>query len=312
MHPSEALSPRDIYGARVTASVLDLLLIGISAGPLPGASGWVFALGFSFVYLGVLQGITGWSLSKAMLGVRVVKVGTTDHANPVATAVRWLLAPLGIPVLTAISSAFNDRRRGVGDLVARTEVVGMAPATRWRTYAVIGYIALLSIFIAASSINTFLILAAIFGPMAIAGLVIVLGSRRMPGGTVWLVGLGFTFIGAALMSFQGLCKRGGGNCVDLSVAHKAIPAFIICIVAMVIVFTLRGTFAYVAVALLTAVAEIWMFTRLRKGEEMAFAAVLVLIFLVGALAGEVVRYMRRRAEERDAAAQAAVRAATPG
>src|SRR4051812_48634596 len=104
MHPSEALSPRDIYGGRVTAAFLDLVLVAVSAGPLPGTSGWLFALGFSFVYLGILQGITGWSLAKAMMGVRVVRAGTTSAPGPISTAIRWVLAPLGIPVITAFSS----------------------------------------------------------------------------------------------------------------------------------------------------------------------------------------------------------------
>jgi len=86
MHPSEALSPRDVFGARFTAAVLDLALVALAAGPLPGASGWIFALGFSFVYLGIVQGITGWSLAKAMLGARVVKMGTTTAAAASATS----------------------------------------------------------------------------------------------------------------------------------------------------------------------------------------------------------------------------------
>src|SRR5215213_6438008 len=98
MHPSDGLSPRDVFGARVTAAVLDLALVALSAGPLAGTSGSLFALGFSFVYLGIVQGFTGWSLAKAILGVRVVKAGTTGAPGPISGAIRWLLAPLGVPV----------------------------------------------------------------------------------------------------------------------------------------------------------------------------------------------------------------------
>jgi hypothetical protein len=304
MHPSEVLSPRDVFGSRVTAAVLDLALVAISAGPLPGSSGWLFALGFSFVYLGILQGITGWSLAKAFLGVRVVRAGTTNAPGPISTAIRWILAPLGIPVITALSSGFSDRRQGLGDRAGRTEVVGLAPETRPRIIAVIGYLALIELFIALSSFNTFLILTAIFAPMAIAGLVLVLGSRRMPGGVLWLAGLGFAFVAAALMSFQGLCKRGGGTCVDLDAAHKAIPALILLVIAIIVLFTARGVAAYIAIAVMVAVSEVWMFFRLRTGEDMAFGAYLMILFLIAQIASEVIRYGRRKAEERDAAAQA--------
>jgi hypothetical protein len=299
MHPSEALSPRDVFGARVTAAVLDLALVALAAGPLAGAAGWGFALAFSFVYLGVIQGFTGWSLSKAILGVRVVKVGTTAAGGPISGVIRWLLAPLGVPVVSAISSAFNDRRRGVGDIAGRTEVVGLAPAPRVRVLAAIGYIAAVGVFVAASTLNTFLIVFAIFLPMVIAGLVVVLGQRRMPGGVMWLAGLGFAFVAACLMSFQGLCKKGGGTCADLDFAHKAIPALVVLVIAIVVLFTLRGMVMYAAVAALTAIAEIWMFIRLRKDDDMAFGALLMLILLAAALLGEGIRISRKRAQDRD-------------
>jgi hypothetical protein len=294
MHPSEALSPRDVFGSRVFGYVMDLALIGASAGPLAGSTGWLFALVFSFVYLGIVQGITGWSLSKAMLGTKLVRAETTNAPGPVSSAIRWLLAPLGFPILTMVSSAFNDRRQGVGDLLARTEVIGLAPSPRARLLAAVAYIALIAIFIAASSFNTFLIVYAIFTPMLIAGVVVVLGGRRMEGGGLWLAGLGFAFVAAALLSAQGLCKKGEGICSDLSNAHKAIPALIILMIAIGILFTMRGLTMYVAVAALTAIAEIWMFLRLKSGEDMAFGAVLMLILLAAQLIGEGVKEMRRR------------------
>jgi RDD family len=309
MHPSEALSPRDIFGSRFTASFLDLALVAAAIGPLAGSGGLIFALAFSFLYLGIAQGLTGMTLAKALLGVRVVKAGTTQPAGLIAGVVRWLAAPLGIPLFTAIGAAFNDRRRGLGDYLARTEVIGLAPETRVRVLSVIGYLVVLEAFIAASSFNTFLILNAIFAPMVIAGLVVVLGSRRMPGGVMWLAALGFAFVPACLMSFQGLCDRGGGVCDDLSAAHKAIPALIALTIAIVIVFTVRGIVQYVAVAALTAASAIWMFFRLRDVEDMGFASLLLLILLALAVAGEGVRYAKRRAEERDAEAQAAAAAA---
>jgi hypothetical protein len=299
MHPSEALSPRDVFGARVTAAALDLGLVALAAGPLAGAAGWAFAGAFSLVYLGVIQGFTGWSLGKAILGARVVKVGTTQAAGPISGVVRWLLAPLGVPIISAISAGFNDRRRGVGDLAGRSEVIGLAPAPRARGLATVGYVVMLGVFIALSSFDTFLILSAIFLPMVVAGLVVVLGQRRMHGGTMWLAGLGFALVPACLMSFQGLCDRGGGVCADLDEAHKAIPVLVLLGIAIAVLFTLRGTVMYVAVAALTAIAEVWMFILLRNSDDMAFGSLLMLILLAAALAGEGVRIRRKRAQDRD-------------
>jgi hypothetical protein len=309
MHPSEALSPRDVYGSRVTAYVLDLALVAVSIGPLPGTSGWIFAGVFSLIYLGVLRGIFGWSLAGGLVGAKLVKAGTLDAPGPIAGVIRWVLAPLGIPVITTIASGFNDRRRGVGDLVAGTEVVGLAPAAKTRALCVIGYVALLSIFVAWSTFSTFVILAAIIVPMAIGGLVVVFGARRMQGGALWLAGLAFALVAAALMSFQGLCKHGGGTCADLSVAHKAIPALVLLAIAIVVLFTMRGVVQYWLVAGLTAVSEVWMFLRLREGEDMAFGAWLMLILLALGVVSEVARYRRRRAELEDEAAVGAAAAA---
>jgi uncharacterized RDD family membrane protein YckC len=311
MHPSEALSPRDVYGARVFAFVLDLFLVLVAAAPLAGGAGWAFALAFAFVYLGIAQGLTGWSLAKALLGIRVVRVGTTDPPGVVRGILRWVvgLVELPLPLVAGIISSLNERRHRAGDFAAGTEVVGLAPAPRVRLLAVVGYVLLLAIFVAASSFDTFLIIWAIFTPMVVAGVVVVLGQRRMKGGTLWLVGLGFALVGASLMSFQDLCKRGEGNCGDLALAHKAIPALVLLVIAIVVLFTLRGALAYVTVAVLVAVSEIWMFLRLRSGEDMAFGAVLMLILLAAQLIGEAVRQVRIRAEQRDAAAQAALPAA---
>jgi uncharacterized RDD family membrane protein YckC len=311
MHPSEALSPRDAFGSRVVAFLMDLLLICVSAGPLAGGAGWAFALGFSFLYLGVAQGFTGYTLAKALLGARTVRAGTLEAPGIGRGVLRWLLAPLGIPVLTTIFALTNDRRRGLGDRLAGTEVVGMAPDARWRLYAVLAYFVLISAFVAAASLDTFLIVWAIFLPMIIGGLVVVLGGRRLRETTIWLTGLAFAFVGAALMSFQDLCKRGEGRCEDLPAAHKAIPALIALSLAIAAVFLLRGPAARWVVIALTLLGEIWMFLRFRSGQEMVFAAVMLVLFIVAQIAWEVIRLARARDPDADEPSSAAA-AASPG
>ena len=304
MHPSEALSPRDAFGSRAFAFVLDFFLVLVAAGPVAGAAGFGFALGFSLLYLGIVQGITGWSLAKAVLGIRVVRAGTVDPPGLVRGLLRWIAAPLGISAIGAPVAAFNERRRSLGDTVARTEVVGLAPAPRVRAWSVVAYVLLLSAFLAFSTFDTFLILWAIFMPMVVAGLVIVFGLGRMKGGLLWLAGLGFALVASSLMVFQGLCERGGGVCVE-SQATEALPAFVLLLVAIGVLFLLPGAARYAIVAVLVAIAEVLMFIRLRDIEDMGFAALLMLILLGLALVVEAVRFSRARAETRDRAAQAA-------
>ncbi|HVL96316.1 MAG TPA: RDD family protein [Solirubrobacteraceae bacterium] len=308
MHPSEALAPRDVYGARVVAFVLDLLLVAVAAGPLAGAAGWLSALAFSLVYLGLAQGLTGYSFAKALVGIRVVKAGTVEPPGVVRGLVRWLLGVpelfLTLAIVAGVVSSSNERRRRLGDMAGRTEVVGLDPSPRMRLYAVGGYLLLLTLFIALSSFNTFLIVYAIFVPMVIAGLVLVLGQRRMPRARHWLAGLAFTLVPAAMMSMASLCHRGEGRCGDLAAHHKALPALIALLIAIGILFLARGAIAYAALALLVAAAEVWMFMRVRDVGEMGIAAVLLVVLLVAQVLIEVARVVRHRRAPDEAAAPA--------
>jgi hypothetical protein len=301
MHPSEALSPSDAFGARTVAVVLDLGLCAVAAGPLSGGAGWLMALVFFLLYLGVYQGITGWSLAKAVLGVKVVKQGTLDPPGPVGGLVRTVLAVLDLALVGLVMVIVDARRRRVGDLAGGTEVVGLAPSARMRTISALAYFGLLSLFVLLSSVSTFLITWAIFVPVAIGFLVVILGHRRLPTAWPWLAGLAYTLPAACYMSFVSLCHRGEKTCVDLAEGHKAIPALIIVVVAIALVFAARGAWVYVAVAALTAVAEIYMLTRLWNGEDMRFGGILEILLLVFALATEYVRYVARRKAERLAA-----------
>jgi uncharacterized RDD family membrane protein YckC len=91
----------------------------------------IAALGF--LYFGVLQGIKGWTLGKLALGIRVVdEAGRTGPGVGKAT-VRWLLWIVDgfffylVAFVTALASSRNQR---VGDMVAKTYVVGQGDAGR--------------------------------------------------------------------------------------------------------------------------------------------------------------------------------------
>jgi len=80
-----------------------------------------------FLYFAVLQGIKGWTPGKLLLGLRVVDENGRTGPGIGKAAVRWLLwivdgfAFYLVAFVTAMSSSRNQR---VGDMVAKTFVVG--------------------------------------------------------------------------------------------------------------------------------------------------------------------------------------------
>jgi hypothetical protein len=101
------------------------------AEDLGTGSAAVFWLG-GFALLVVLQGLTGWTPGKLVMGVRTVK---EDGSRPgVGKAlVRWLLLivdaqPCGLPVVGAICALTTQGHRRVGDMAAKTFVVRASAA----------------------------------------------------------------------------------------------------------------------------------------------------------------------------------------
>jgi uncharacterized RDD family membrane protein YckC len=83
-------------------------------------------IAFSFLYYGVLQGLTGATLGKLMTGIRVVRA---DGALPGAgrAIVRWLVfavdGPLTLYLCGIITTAVSRGHRRLGDRAAGTYVV---------------------------------------------------------------------------------------------------------------------------------------------------------------------------------------------
>lgn len=307
MHPAEVLSPRDVFGARVGAFLVDAFLVAVAAGPLADGAGWAMAAVFAVLYLGVLGGITGYSCGKAVLGVKVVRAGTTDAPGLVGGLIRAVIGLVELPlfVIAAVVAATNDRRRRVGDLAGRTEVVGISPSSGQTALYAAGYVALLAIFVATSSFTTFLIIWALAVPVAVAFAVVILGVRREAVAGLWLVAAGLTLVPGCYLAFSDLCKRGEGACGDMSADHRAIPALIVVAVGIAAFFVLRGAVARAALALLTTVGGVWMMLRLFDSADMKIGGILILIALTVAAAAEVLRYVaRQRAARFEAAAPA--------
>jgi uncharacterized RDD family membrane protein YckC len=97
-----------------------------------GGSAWPVYWGATFGMFVVLQGLTGWSIGKLLVGIRVVKEdGST--VGVVKALVRWLLwvvdaFPYFLPLVGFIVGLTTAGHRRVGDMVAKTFVVRSSAA----------------------------------------------------------------------------------------------------------------------------------------------------------------------------------------
>ena len=138
----------DVLGRRIGAALLDFLVlafvfvaVGLLAGDtssdtsggnanasvnLGGAASVAFAL-ISLLYYGLSEALTGQTLGKKALGVRVAKVDGSK-AGPGAVVIRTLLRivdslPLAYLVGLIVVLVTGQRRQRLGDLAAGTTVV---------------------------------------------------------------------------------------------------------------------------------------------------------------------------------------------
>ena len=171
---------------------------------------------------------------------------------------------------------------------------------------------LLSVYLLSLSFWTLVIFWAIVAPMVIAGLLVIAGVRPFPSGVLWLVGAGFATIPAAYMSMASLCSRGEGSCPDLANSHKALWALIALAIGWVILFAVRSHVGRGLFVGLTTFGMVWMVLRLRTGEDMGFASLILVILLVAAVVVEIVKVLRGRAVERELQQMAAAGGSAPG
>jgi len=137
--------PDAALGRRIGAAAIDLVLlaaVGVVLGLLLGetettstsarvelGSGPTLALLLlGFVYFGVSEALTGQTLGKRLLGVRVARADDGGRPGAGAIAIRTLLRIVdALPFLYLVGLivvfATGRRRQRVGDLAARTTVV---------------------------------------------------------------------------------------------------------------------------------------------------------------------------------------------
>ena len=93
----------------------------------------LITIAIGFLYLGLLQGIKGWTLGKLALGIRVVDESGRTGPGVGKGTIRWLLWIVDgfffylVAFVTALSSDKNQR---VGDMAAKTFVVGQKDVGR--------------------------------------------------------------------------------------------------------------------------------------------------------------------------------------
>lgn len=96
------------------------------------ALAWLSSLVLSFLYLAVLQGVTGTTLGKQLAGIRTVQEDGRPPGIAKAT-LRWVLLivdafPYLAPLVGFICSLTSAGHRRVGDMAAKTFVVHRAAA----------------------------------------------------------------------------------------------------------------------------------------------------------------------------------------
>jgi uncharacterized RDD family membrane protein YckC len=135
----------EVVGRRMGASLVDgflmtvvFVVVGLATGGghsshgrasiFVGGSGTLVILGISFAYYVLCEGLTGQTLGKRLLGIRVVSA-TGDRASWGQVSARTLLRVIdALPIfyivgLITVMATGRGKRQRVGDLAAGTLVV---------------------------------------------------------------------------------------------------------------------------------------------------------------------------------------------
>lgn len=134
--------PTEVFGRRIAAALVDIgvlfalfvfvgILVGDTGSNDGGGSvtlengGFLVFAGLSLLYYFLGEAITGQTLGKRLLGVRVRSLGG-GSASIGAVAIRTLVRPIdslpGLYLLGFIVALISPRRQRLGDLAARTVV----------------------------------------------------------------------------------------------------------------------------------------------------------------------------------------------
>jgi uncharacterized RDD family membrane protein YckC len=305
VNPRQRTDPGLAFNERTSAFLLDYLILG-GAAFLAGGGGLTGLLALEVVTLlnqGVLAGLTGYSLGKAISSVRVARVDSTDPPGIVAGLVRWLLLNVDVlffGLVGLIVSSRSPRRQRLGDIVARTWVVGGAPALRYRAIAGVVLPLLTLAFIFVRSTAAGWAVAGVFVPVALGAAVIVTGVGRRLAPWPWLIGLGVSLVPASYMASVKLCDKIAGVCISgeaLTASQQAIISVIAFVLAIGVLVVPRSPARDTAFYVLVLFGQVWLTLKLIDSHNRA-EYVMVIALIVTELLYEVVTRVRA-ARERD-------------
>lgn len=312
MNPRDPTDPGVAFNERTTAFVLDWLILGgaafLAAGG--GAAGLGALAAVSLLNQGVATGLTGYSLGKAITGVRVARVDGKDVPGVGPGLLRWLLLWVDVQVLGLVGlivSGRSPRRQRVGDRVARTWVIGVAPPARARAVAGVAFLALCLALLFVRSTAAGFAVSGVFVPVAIGVTIIVAGLARRRAPWPWLAGLGIALIPASYMATVKLCDDIAGTCIsgeELETSQQAIISVVAFAAAAGLLLLRRSRARDVAFQALVLFGQLWLLLKLIDSHERP-ETVLVVALIAMELCYEVVarvRHARERAAESSAAA----------
>jgi len=294
VNPRQRTDPGLAFNERTAAFLLDYLLLGgaafLAGGGGLGGIGALLAV--SFLNQGVLTAFTGYSLGKAIAGVRVSRVDSTDPPGILAGLVRWVLLNVDVlffGLVGLIVSSRSPRRQRVGDIVARTWVIGGAPAARYRALAavVLPLLCLALLFVRSTAAGW--AVAGIFVPVAVGVTVIVAGVSRRLAPWPWLAGLGVALVPASYMTSVKLCDNIAGACIsgdELTNSQQAIISVIAFVLAIGVLIVPRSRARDAAFQVLVLFGQVWLTIKLVDSHERT-GQVLVIGLIVIELVYEV-------------------------
>ena len=307
MKPRDGADPSVAFNERTAAFVLDWVILG-GAAFLAGGQGATGILALEVVSLlnqGVATGLTGYSLGKAITGVRAARAGSTDPPGLGRGLLRWLLLSvdvLGFGLVGLVVSSRSPRRQRVGDLVANTWVIAGRPSPRARSTAGVAFLLLCLALVFVTSSAAGFAVAGVFVPVTVGVTVIVAGVARRWAPWPWLAGLGIALVPACYMASVKLCDRIAGTCIsgeELETSQQAIVSVVAFALAVGVLLLGRSRVRDAAFKTLVLFGQAWLLLKLIDSHERP-ETVLVIGLIVLQLAYEVVvgvRSARDRAAE---------------
>jgi hypothetical protein len=325
MLPSQLMTPREVFAHRTGAWILDFGLFALAYGAVKAAGSstneaMVAATVFAFFYYVACQTITGYTLGKAVAGVRVVKTGTTHAAALWREIVRtglflvesgWLffvifaiagengtglIVFLIVGTICYIATVRDPQRRRFGDRLAKTTVIEAHPKALIRGASITALLILYLLLLAEIKLPIALALLTIFGPIVIGIAWAVVSMLHRWTDWPWLLGASFSFIPASMMSTVDVCHRTGFNCPSKNVIgdyHSTIIVVILLVLTAIMIALTQHWIAKVIYAVVVVFCEIFMYDKVKISSDLKTARWILVILLVAGVLNELNKLRRR-------------------